>query len=248
MIDSLGFGNDYRLSASNQLYLPAREYAMVSKAIMAKNAGLADNELKPIDYVYAADEFYIHENHSIGEFSVIRKFDVETEYERIDTLRGLINNGVHGNTDRERLDRLIDDVRRGKGGYPRNNGRSENERYAMANDRISGEQQGSNSVGYSSSAGTDNKVKYSLSSYDTDTEELTPERKKQIFEQFEKDRAEIDKPTQKQLWGERAAWVANNMTRVFSNLPERGERGTFFAEFRKSMIQWNNLPNFIRLK
>jgi len=78
--------------------------------------------------------------------------------------------------------------------------------------------------------------------YDTDAEELTPERKKEIFEQFDKDRAGVDKPTQKQLWGERAAWVAHNMTRVFPNIPERGEKGTFFAEFRKSMIQWKNLP------
>lgn len=85
-------------------------------------------------------------------------------------------------------------------------------------------------------------AKYALSSYETDAEDLTPERKKQIFEQFEKDRAELQKPTKKQLWGERAAWVAHNMTRVFPNIPERGERGTFFAEFRKDMIQWKGLP------
>ena len=89
---------------------------------------------------------------------------------------------------------------------------------------------------------TVDNIRYTLSSYDNDAEELTPERKKEIFEQFEKDRAGVDKPTQKQLWGERAAWVAHNMTRVFPNIPERGERGTFFAEFRKSMIQWKNLP------
>ena len=83
-------------------------------------------------------------------------------------------------------------------------------------------------------------AQYSM--YDTDAEELTPERKKAIFEQFDKDRAGVDKPSQKQLWGERAAWVAHNMTRVFPNIPERGEKGTFFAEFRKSMIQWKNLP------
>ncbi len=58
------------------------------------------------------------------------------------------------------------------------------------------------------------RIKYALSTYDTDAEELTPDRKKQIFEQFDKDRVGVDKPTQKQLWGERAAWVAHNMTRV----------------------------------
>lgn len=82
-----------------------------------------------------------------------------------------------------------------------------------------------------------------LDAYDSDSESLTPERKKQIFEQFEKDRAGMPKQTQKELWGERASWIANNMTRVFPEIPERGERGTFFAEFRKNMVQWKNLAN-----
>lgn len=85
--------------------------------------------------------------------------------------------------------------------------------------------------------------RYALSTYDTDSESLTPERKKQIFEQFEKDRAGMPKQTKKEIWGERAAWVANNMTRVFPEIPERGEKGTFFAEFRKNMVQWKNLAN-----
>ena len=85
-------------------------------------------------------------------------------------------------------------------------------------------------------------IRYSLTGIDNDIEELTPERKKEIFEQFEKDRAEVPKLTKRQLWGERAAWVAHNMTRVFPNIPERGKRGEFFAEFRKNMIQWKNLP------
>ena len=210
---------------------------------MAKNAGLADNELKPIDYVYAADGFYIYENHSLGDFTVIDKLDTEADYEKINVFEELINNGVYTNADREGLDRLINDVRSGKRSDTGINGRSKNGRYAMADDRISGEQQRSNAVGYSSGVGEypeNKKVRFSIA--ETDAEELTPERKKQIFEQFEKDRAGIDKPTQKQLWDERAAWVAHNMTRVFPNIPERGERGTFFAEFRKSMIQWKKLP------
>lgn len=86
-------------------------------------------------------------------------------------------------------------------------------------------------------------VRFSMSTYDSDSESLTPERKKQIFEQFEKDRAGMPKQTQKEIWGERASWIANNMTRVFPEIPERGERGTFFAEFRKNMVQWKNLAN-----
>ena len=79
--------------------------------------------------------------------------------------------------------------------------------------------------------------------YSLDTETLTPERKKEILEQYERDRVGVEKPTQKQLWGERAEWIAHNMSRVFPNIPERGERGTFFAEFRKNMIQWNGLSS-----
>ena len=85
-------------------------------------------------------------------------------------------------------------------------------------------------------------LRYALLTAETDAEELTPERKKEILEQFDKDRAGVEKPTQKQLWGERASWIAHNMTRVFPEIPERGERGTFFAEFRKHMIQWKSLP------
>lgn len=86
-------------------------------------------------------------------------------------------------------------------------------------------------------------IKYSLNTAESDTSELTPERRKEIFDQYNKDRAGVIKPTQKQLWGERAAWVANNTTRVFPSIPERGEAGTFFAEFRKNMIQWRQLPS-----
>ena len=241
VIDSTGFGNDYRLSASNQLYLPAREYAMVSKAIMAKNAGLADNELKPIDYVYAADEFYIYENNSLGNFTVGDKLDTVNDADKIDDVKELIDNGTYAN--RKGFNRWADGVRGREGSNTGINSRSENRRPTVGNDRLSAEQQRSNTVGYSSGVGEypeNKKVRFSIA--ENDAEELTPERKKQIFEQFEKDRAGIDKPTQKQLWGERAAWVAHNMTRVFPNIPERGERGTFFAEFRKSMIQWKSLP------
>ena len=147
VLDNVGFDNEYSLSDyTPEIKLSNQEYALVSKAVMAKNAGNTDNELKPIDFVFASDEFYVYENHSIGEFSVIGKYDAETEYEKIDTLRELINNGIHSNTDRERLDRLIDNVKRGKGGYSRNNVGAESRRCAMEDDRISGKQQRSNSV------------------------------------------------------------------------------------------------------
>ncbi|NLB80583.1 MAG: DEAD/DEAH box helicase family protein, partial [Clostridiaceae bacterium] len=83
-----------------------------------------------------------------------------------------------------------------------------------------------------------NDKKYSL---DNDIDELTPERIKEIKDQFEKDRVGVVKPSPKETWGERWRWIAHNATRVFPDIPERGKEGTFFAEFRKMMVQWNGL-------
>lgn len=88
------------------------------------------------------------------------------------------------------------------------------------------------------SGGNDTDIRYSL---DNDIDELTPERIKEIKDQFEKDRVGVVKPAQKDVWGERWRWIAHNMTRVFPDIPERGKEGTFFAEFRKMMVQWNGL-------
>ena len=89
---------------------------------------------------------------------------------------------------------------------------------------------------------TETDIRYSLDTYDKDAASLTSERKKEIFEQFDRDKSGPEKVSIKQMFGERAAWVAHNMTRVFPDIPERGEKGTFFAEFRKMMIQWKGLP------
>ena len=86
-------------------------------------------------------------------------------------------------------------------------------------------------------------ISYSLDTYDEDVATLTPERKKEIFEQFDRDKTGPAKVSGKQVWGERAEWIAHNMTRVFPDIPERGERGAFFAEFRKMMIQWKGLAS-----
>lgn len=86
--------------------------------------------------------------------------------------------------------------------------------------------------------GNNPDIRYSL---DNDIDELTPERIKEIKDQFEKDRVGVIKPAQKDVWGERWRWIAHNATRVFPDIPERGKEGTFFAEFRKMMVQWNGL-------
>ena len=87
---------------------------------------------------------------------------------------------------------------------------------------------------------------YSFSTAESDIEELTPERSKEIFDEFEKNRVVTEKAPLKQRivnwFGERGEWIGHNIGRVFPDIPERGEKGTFFAEFRKNMIQWSKLP------
>ncbi len=147
------------------LYLPRQEYAMVSKAIMKKNAGVADKKLKPVDYVYAADGFYVYRNNSFGDFTVTEKFDVETEYERISVLEELIDDGIYTNTDRERLNRLLDDVQSGEGSNTGDNERTENRRTAVGNDRVFGGQQRSDTIRHSSGVSENNssdEVSYSV--------------------------------------------------------------------------------------
>lgn len=77
---------------------------------------------------------------------------------------------------------------------------------------------------------------------DEDIAQVTPETLREMDEQFKADKFPINKPTFKEAFGERAEWVAHNMTRVFPDIPERGEQGVRFAEFRKMMIQWKALP------
>ena len=354
-----------------------REYALVSRAIMAKNAGLKDSELKPVDYVYAADEFYVYENRSIGDFTLNHKIDIEGNGELINKIRSEIEDGTYRGTEDPYT--LAKEYKSRRGSYNRNNGRAERAGTHGNDAGLSVGQQGSDTVGHSSGIRADNKtaeltqaewrdfynslgelkrgmwfpstldgdyifetadkliftdgdytnpkisgviqfkgldmneiefgkevirgvaersesreeyceaaravlgkgnvtstsigtdktnrgsennrgerknsseingrteqkrnIKYSLNTAESDTGELTPERRKEIFDQYNKDRAGVIKPTQRQLWGERAAWVANNTTRVFPSIPERGEAGTFFAEFRKNMIQWRQLPS-----
>lgn len=163
VIDSTDFENDYRLSSLNQLYLPTREYAMVSKAIMAKNAGLTDNELKPVDYVYAADEFYIYENNSLGDFTVVDKLDTVNDANKIGDVKELIDNGAYAN--RKEFNRWADGVRGREGSNTGIGSRSENKRPTVGNDRLSTEQQKSDTGGYFSGVGEypeNKKVRFSI--------------------------------------------------------------------------------------
>lgn len=164
-IDAGGAAKKLSIDNFKQLMLPKQEYAMVSKAIANKNAGLKNLELQSVDYVFAADNFYVYENKSVGEFIVIDKLNPETDSERISTLIEVVNNGIYSNTDRIRLNRLLADVRSGKGSYNRNNGRLENRNSTVANDRVYSSQSTGDTVGHTdgiSENTTSGRIKLSL--------------------------------------------------------------------------------------
>ncbi|MGN0182970.1 MAG: strawberry notch-like NTP hydrolase domain-containing protein, partial [Candidatus Ornithomonoglobus sp.] len=92
-------------------------------------------------------------------------------------------------------------------------------------------------------------LRYALDTLDDDVAELTPERKKEIFATYDRDNMGAQKKTAVEAMQElkgriktSAADIAHSGARVFPEIPERGERGTFFAEFRKNMVQFRALP------
>lgn len=132
---------------SEILWLPKREYAMVSKAIMAKNAGLQESELKPIDYVYAADEMYIYKNKSFGEFTISKKLSTTKDIDEIKYVREMIDNGTH--TDRQGFDKWTADIRGRRTSDTWDTGRTKNAGTERTDDRLYDEQQRSDAIGYS---------------------------------------------------------------------------------------------------
>lgn len=58
VLKNIGVGND----------MSEQEYALLSSAMMAKNAGTKESKLKPIDYVFEAEKFYVYRNKSLGVF------------------------------------------------------------------------------------------------------------------------------------------------------------------------------------
>ncbi len=133
-------------SYTGPLNLSKQEYTMVSRAIMAKNAGLTDNDLKPVDYVYAADEFYIYENHSIGNFTVSRKISIEGNEELINYVRGEIEDGTYRSSETSHT--LVKEYKSRRRSNNRNNGGAERPRTYGSNVGLSLGQSESDTIRY----------------------------------------------------------------------------------------------------
>ena len=243
ILDSIGFGNDLRLS-DNIDTIPHNERVQLEDFIIDENYS---SELKPFSCKEIGNNFYAWKNFDKNNYKIEIAIPIMGNEDIIELMRSGLN-GI--NKKNEGISNLYKGFygRYGKG--DRSSLANQNRQSTSENDRLlnatRSERQtdldGRRNIGESYRDTSVGKIDYSFSPVDQDIETLTPERKKEIFEQFERDRAGIDKPTQKQIWGERAEWIAHNMTRVFPEIPERGEKGTFFAEFRKMMIQWKSLP------
>lgn len=261
VLDNIGFGDEYSLSSdiktkirfsSRGLKLPATERAKAISSI-STDYYMPYKTHEGLQYQSCVFDdkhiLYVYEDGGFGNYNVVARIDFQNEDDANAVMEVLQNDKAYRVADVVNKVLQTYEVRRSgytvynahtkkrisargndtisKGAYESDTGRVD-----AGSDRASGDKRGNGAV----------KPKYSFTTAEEDTESLTPERREEIHKRFEKDRAGIEKPTKKQVWGERAAWVAHNMTRVFPNIPERGERGTFFAEFRKDMIQWKNLP------
>ena len=243
MLDSIGLGNDFKLS-DNIDTIPHNERVQLEDFIIDENYS---SELKPFSCKEIGNNFYVWNNLDKNNY----KIEIAIPIMGNDDIIELMRSGLNGiNKKNEGISNLYKGFYGRYGNGDRSSIANQDRQPTSENDRLlnakRSERQtdldGRGNIGESYRDTSVGKIDYSFSPVDQDIETLTPERKKEIFEQFERDRAGIDKPTQKQIWGERAEWIAHNMTRVFPEIPERGEKGTYFAEFRKMMIQWKALP------
>ena len=241
ILDSIGFGNDYMLS-ENFGNIPFDEYMQLREYIVSKNNN--DEALLPSDCKEIGNNFYIWRNVDKMNFTDVRSKPIEGNEDVINDTRSDINNGTIKVA--KSVSEWSANIRGGKGNSTVLGGVVEKTTAHGSDDKLSVRQSESDTLGHLAENGRIDRehltIQYSRT-LDNDVSELTPERTKEILEQFERDRVGVEKPTQKQLWGERAEWIAHNITRVFPNIPERGEKGTFFADFRKNMIQWKGLSS-----
>ena len=243
IIDSIGFGDGFIL-LENLDNIPYNEHRQLEDFITDENYS---NKLKTFSCTEIGNNFYIWKNLDENNYKIKFVIPIIGNDDVIEFMRSELNGTNRKN---EGISNLYKSFYGRYGNSDRSGFANQNRQSTNGNDRVLNatysERQTNidrrGNIGESHRDTSVDKINYSFSSADNDIEALTPERKKEIFEQFERNRVGVDKPTQKQLWGERAEWIAHNVTRVFPDIPERGEKGTFFAEFRKMMIQWKALP------
>ena len=241
VLNDIGFSDEYQIN-SNDIHIPYNEEKQLNEYIISKNHGA--KKLKSVDCKEIGNNFYVWKNNSKTGYEILKSIRIAGNEDFINIVKEMIRNGdVVGSS--KSVTEMVYEHKNGRRRHNSSDGRLEEAGTHGRNAGLSSGKSGRNGGRYSVEDGRNKRedtISYFIDSVDDDIQELTQERKKEIFEQFERDRVGVDKPSQKQLWGERAEWIAHNMTRVFPEIPERGEKGVFFAEFRKMMIQWKALP------
>ena len=70
------------LSSDKYIDLSPQEYAVLRAEVMRKNA-VQKGKIKPTNFAYTANNFYIYSTSGGEEFAVLQRFDIEKDREKI---------------------------------------------------------------------------------------------------------------------------------------------------------------------
>ncbi len=136
---------------------------------MAKNAGLTDEQLNPVDFVYAADGFYVYKNISLGEFSDVRRINIVDNDGQINQIGGEIEDGTYRSSKDPYS--LAKEYKRRRGSNNRNSAGTERARTHRNDVGLSFRQSGSDTIRHTLESGGDGGrtiIKYSLAGENTE--------------------------------------------------------------------------------
>ena len=143
VLESIGLGNDYRLSESFG-DIPYREYVQLRNYIVQKNN--STDALLSTDCKEIGDNFYIWNNTSKTDFTVVGSIPIVGNEDFINAIRSYIQNGTYRGA--ENLNTRANRIRSGKRGRALLDGRTSRSATDGNNDRLSVRQPGSNTGGY----------------------------------------------------------------------------------------------------
>ena len=132
VLESIGLGNDYRLSESFG-DIPYREYVQLRNYIVQKNN--STDALLSTDCKEIGDNFYIWNNTSKTDFTVVGSIPIVGNEDFINAIRSEITNGTYRGT--ENFNTRANRIRSGKRGRAVLDGRTSRSATDGNNDRLS---------------------------------------------------------------------------------------------------------------
>ena len=110
-LDNIGFGNEYSLS-NNRFNIPYNEKIQLDDYVLRKNH--SDNAFKKIDYKEIGNNFYVWENNSKTDYTVISMIEIDGNEDLIDVVREDVQNGSFRT--RESIRKAVAQYNGGSGG------------------------------------------------------------------------------------------------------------------------------------